>query len=261
MGEGSGPQRQGKGLLPGGLHVFGSLTGGITDRPRGGDTHQISAVRPVQSLLSQRVRLAEGLPAGAEAVVVQLQARGVFSRPIAHSYEALGLVKSEPPAHPAPEQLRHFLRVGLKAPGGLRVLPAALPLQCLGKVPMEQSHPGLDSLLQKAVHQLTVAVQPRLVPMPVAFGVYPGPGNRESISLEAHLLHDGDVVPPAVIGVGGRVAGIAPFDLSGGVGENVPNAFSPAVLSHGALNLIRGGSGAPNKILWKSHGSSSFFVI
>ena len=148
VGEGPGPQRKGKGPLPGCLHVFGSLTGGITDRPRGGDTHQISAVRPVQSLLSQRVRLAEGLPAGAEAVIVQFQARGVLSRPIAHSYEALGLVKSEPPAHPAPEQLRHFLRAGLKAPGGLRVLPAALPLQCLGKVPMEQSHPGLDSLLQ-----------------------------------------------------------------------------------------------------------------
>ena len=63
------------------------------------------------------------------------------------------------------------------------------------------------------------------------------------------------------LGVGGRVAGIAPFDLSGDVGENVLNAFSPAVLSHSALNLIRGGSGAPNKILWKSHGSSSFFVI
>mgnify|MGYP006922414284 CR=1 FL=1 len=27
--------------------------------------------------------------------------------------------------------------------------------------------------MEKAVHQLTVAVQPRLVPMPVAFGVYP----------------------------------------------------------------------------------------
>ena len=52
-----GPQRKGKGPLPGCLHVFGSLTGGITDRPRGGDTHQISAVRPVQSLLSQRVCL------------------------------------------------------------------------------------------------------------------------------------------------------------------------------------------------------------
>ena len=82
-----------------------------------------------------------------------------------------------------------------------------------------------------------------------------GPCDREAVGLEAEPLHELHVFLVAVVVVVGYVAGVAVFDLAGGVGEGVPDGGAAAVFVDGSFDLIGGGCRAPEEALWEAAGS------
>ena len=104
-----------------------------------------------------------------------------------------------------------------------------------------------DAVGQKFVQKAVVEVEAFGVRRTGSFGKYPRPRDRKTIGLDAQLLYQANIfLVPVIVIVGAvRVAVIA--NLARRVGERIPDRASPAVFIDGALDLIGGGGGAPDK--------------
>src|SRR5690606_14467945 len=81
-----------------------------------------------------------------------------------------------------------------------------------------------------------------------------GPGQGETVGAQAEFGHERDVLAPAVVVVGGDVAGVAVADPAGGAGVGVPDGRCAAVLRGGSLDLVGGRRGTPEEALGEGAG-------
>src|ERR1700680_4163983 len=108
-----------------------------------------------------------------------------------------------------------------------------------------------DVRLEQRIHQAVVIID--------AFGIRrAGPGrlnasprDRKAVAVQIKRPHQGNVLPPAMIGVASQVARVAVSDFAWSVREAVPNGLALAVFIPRAFNLVGGGGRAPEKSLRK----------
>jgi hypothetical protein len=129
------------------------------------------------------------------------------------------------------------------------VSPAASVLQSLGQIPVEKRGVGRDACGVERIKEPLVEVEAFGVRSAGALGEDARPGDREAEGLRAQILHQGDVLFIEVIKVVGHVGGFALMGLAGRVRKGVPHGGAAAVGADGALDLISGGCGAPQKSL------------
>src|SRR5205823_3379623 len=167
--------------------------------------------------------------------------------------EALRLVERDPVLHPVAEMSRHDFGV-LREPsrrGGIE--PPAAAIQLVRIVPVKERDVRGDAGGEEAVDQLVIEFQTALVHLPSPRGQNARPGEAQSVRLEPQLLHDPDVVAPAVVMVAGDVAGVAGEDGALLAAEHVPHALPAPSLACGAFNLVRRRRSTPHKIARKYH--------
>src|SRR5262249_3642443 len=133
----------------------------------------------------------------------------------------------------------------------MTVCPAALLLQSLRQIPIEQRHPGLDACLQELVHQAAVVVEPARIYRAAACRHNARPGNGKAISVQAEITHHGNVFGKESVVVGGCVCRLSRGDLARRMSESVPNGFTAAVFVPRPFNLKGAGRRSPEKILRK----------
>src|SRR5262249_61543381 len=78
--------------------------------------------------------------------------------------------------------------------------------------------------------------------------LHAGPRDRQRVALEPEPGHEVDALPPAVVVLAGRLAGVAVRDVAGARREAVPDRFAAAVCPRGALDLKCGGAGSPHEL-------------
>lgn len=141
------------------------------------------------------------------------------------------------------------VRVVGKSVAGGAVGPAALVLQSLGEIPVEEGAEGLDAGGVKRVDEALVEVEAFGVRRAGAGGKNARPRDGEAEAFNAEALHECDVVFVEVEEVVGDVAGLALEGFARRVGEGVPDGRSAAVFVDRAFHLIAGGRRAPDEIL------------
>ena len=157
------------------------------------------------------------------------------------------LVLGDPVPHPVAEPGRHRVRVLHEGPRRVAPRPAALVLEALRQVPMEERRVGDDAGVEQAVHQTAVEVEPARVHAAAALGQHARPRDREAVRLEPQVLHERDVLAPAAVVVAGDVAGGAALDPARRPGEAVPDRFSAPVGVGRAFDLVGGGRRSPDE--------------
>jgi len=162
------------------------------------------------------------------------------------------LVQRHPVLDPVAQPPRHRLRILRERLRGVPRRPAALVLQRLRQVPMVQRRVGRDARGQQAVHEPAVEIQPHRVDLAVAARQDARPANREPVRLEPQLLHQRDILAPAMVVVTGHIARIAVKDAPRRVREAIPDALTLAVLVPGPLDLVRRSCRAPPEVARKT---------
>ena len=92
-----------------------------------------------------------------------------------------------------------------------------------------------------------VEVEAGLVHASAALGQDPRPRDREAVRRQAELAHQRDVLAVAVVEVARDRAVLAVPNLARRRAEAIPDALAAAVLDRCALDLVRGGRGAPDE--------------
>ncbi len=136
-------------------------------------------------------------------------AGGVDAGAVAEEGAAPGFVEGGPGLHPVAQGVGGEGRVLGEPLGGGALGPAARVLQFLRQVPVVEGGDGLDALLQQAVDEAPVEVEALLYGGTAAGGPDAGPGEGEPVGAQAQFGHEGDVLAPAVVVVGGDVTGVA----------------------------------------------------
>ena len=119
---------------------------------------------------------------------------------------------------------------------------------------MEERDERADAVCHELVNERIVKIDALLVDCAGALGQDTRPGEGEAVVLDAHLLHQRDVLLEPMIVVAGDVAGMAAKDTARFMGEIVPDVSALAVLEGCALDLVGRGRRAPDEILLKAHG-------
>jgi len=188
----------------------------------------------------------------------KVMARGQGRRPVGETGRVLAdlvrlqaraprLVLRDPVAHAVAEPGRHRVRILDKGLGRLPPGPAALVLQPLRQVPVEEGRVGDDAGVEQAVHEPAVEIEAARVHAPAARREHARPRDREAVRLEPEVPHERDVLAPPVVMVAGHVAGGAARDLSRRAGETVPDRLAAPVGVRRAFDLIGEGGRAPNE--------------
>ena len=197
------------------------------------------------------VRGADGLP---KVGVAGRMAAGLVADECRHPR----LVQRHPLRDAVAQRAEHGGCVVGEALGGLPGGPASEPrLQRLRQVPVVQRHDRRDVALEQLVDEPCVEAEAALVSRPATLREDPRPGDAEAIRLEPELLHQVEVLRPAVVVVAGNVPGVAVLGHAGRVTEAVPDRLAAAVLVDGALDLVRGRGGPPQEISRERHGGGS----
>ncbi len=116
---------------------------------------------------------------------------------------------------------------------------------------MEQGRAGLDAVVEQQLDEAVVEGDSFAVDAPPPVGDHAGPGDRESVALEAEVGHHRHVALEPVVVVAGDVAGVAFGHLALGVRERVPDAAPAATVEGCALDLIAGGGSPPEEAVGK----------
>ncbi len=184
-----------------------------------------------------------------------VQPGGVLAVPVAVVGHHLRLVQRDPPGHPVTEGLGADRGVLGEPLRGVAHRPAAVVLQFLGQIPVVERDHGRDAVHGEFVQQRAVVVQALGVGRAAAAGLDPRPGDREPVGLQAERGHQRDVLPVAVVGVAGDVAGVPAADVARGVAERVPHRRAPAVEARRALDLVGSRRRSPGEAFGESQGT------
>ena len=240
-----------------GLDILGGLPPGI-DHAAGGCIAHLDGPDSVLSQGDHRraVGLQHIMDHLKQILLLQLDTRGVTAMEMGNACEALGFIQGDKITYPVGESPADNPGVFREPVYALFIHPTALLLQGLGIIPMVEGNIGLNAVAQQLIDHRIIEGDALFIDSSDALRQNPGPAEGESVGLDAHLPHDGDVFLIAMVEVTGHIAVMTLVDLAGGMGEYVPDALSPAAFIGSALNLIGAGSAAPDKAFVK-HGDSS----
>ena len=112
---------------------------------------------------------------------------------------------------------------------------------------MVEGQPGLDVLLEQLVDEAGVEVEALGVDRS-AVGTHARPRRGEAVRLQAERRHELDVGFVAVVVVARDITVVGVDDGSGNAGEGVPDGVGAALFVRRALDLVRGGRGAEQKV-------------
>jgi len=116
-----------------------------------------------------------------------------------------------------------------------------------GQVPVIERDPRRDAVGQEGVDEAVVEGDAGLVDRAAALRDDAAPRDGEAIGLEAHRLHQGNILVEPMVMVARHVGRVPLMGLARGVREGVPDAEAPAVLEPGALDLMGGRGRAPHE--------------
>ena len=202
--------------------------------------------RPETQAVSQVDRVG-GLQTGQRV----LPAGRVSAIPIAHMREGLGFVEQAPVPDPIAQLTDDRGAVVREAPGHVALRPSTGVFEGLRQVPMVERDKRPDPGLEEAVDQALVVVEACRARRPCAGRHHPRPADRKTVALDVQRLQQRDIVPVQVVAVASHVAGVLVADLSGSVGEPVPDRFAFPVRGPAAFDLVSRSRGAPQKAVRK----------
>jgi hypothetical protein len=188
----------------------------------------------------------------------ELEAGGMASGGVTEVDEGLHFVEGHEVLDAVGEVLRDVAGVVGEGLGGVARLPAAFVFEGLGEVPVEEGAVGLDVVGEEFVDEAAVEVDALGVGSAGASGEDARPADGETVGLEAHRFHEGDVLLVEMVVIVGDVAGVAVVGLAGSVGEGVPDGGTAAVFVDGAFDLIGSGGGAPEEVFGEGVGEGGF---
>ena len=166
--------------------------------------------------------------------------------------EHLRFVEGHPVSDPITQRTGNHIRIRGKPVTAFGILPAALPVERRGQIPVVEGDQGLDAIAQQFVAQIPVKLQACRIDGTRPLRQHPGPTDRKTVGVEPDSLHQGHILPPVVVKINGHIGIFAVGDLAGAiVNEGVPDGLSLAVGVPAALDLGGGGGGAPQKIFGK----------
>ena len=102
--------------------------------------------------------------------------------------KALRLIHGHPVFHPVGQRLHYNLGILRKQRDDGLAEPAAFFVNPHRQVPMENGDHRLDSVCNQFIHQIGIELQPFGVDFSF-FRNHTGPGNRETVAFQSHLLH------------------------------------------------------------------------
>src|SRR4029078_7172122 len=109
-----------------------------------------------------------------------------------------------------------------------------------------------DIVFQQRVDQAAVEVEPALIDLAASLRQDARPGNREAVGPQTQLLHQRDILAPAVVVVAGQVAGAAVLDTPWRMSKAIPDRLALAVFIPGTFDLVGSGCRAPQEALGKA---------
>ena len=166
--------------------------------------------------------------------------------------EGRALVEREEALHPVAELAGDMAGIVRERVGGVARLPAADDPAAPAAGPSDRaSRTARCRWRCSSSTRRVVEVEPLRIGRAGPLRKDARPGDREPVRRHAERLHRLDVVPVAVIVIGGDVAGVVVVGLARGVREGVPDRGAAAVGVHGAFDLIGGGRRAPEEACWK----------
>ena len=174
------------------------------------------------------------------------QARRVDSEVVAEQADAPRFVVRDPVSDAIAERAGDDVRVAHERLGRGAHGPPAFVLERHRQVPAGQRHKWGDARLEEAVHQAVVEREPGLVPRPRPAGSTRGQATEKRYP-PTPFAQQRDVVAPAVVVVARDRTRRRVEHGAGSGAEPVPYRLTAAVLSNGALDLVRGGRDAPRE--------------
>jgi hypothetical protein len=135
--------------------------------------------------------------------------------------------------------------------GRIAILPASAVLQRLRQIPVVERAEGLNASFEQSVHQPLIEVHALLVRRARAGREDARPGGGEAKALQAHRLHDRDVLWIAMVEVVRHIAGITLKGLARRMRKRIPDTWTTAVCLVRALYLVARRGGSPKKALRK----------
>ena len=141
----------------------------------------------------------------------------------------------------------------------ITVLPAALVLERLGKIPVIEGAEGLNAGFQQCVDHAMIKIQTLRIGRARSIGKDSRPGDRKPEGLEAELLHEPNIFLVEMKEVVGNIAGGAIQGVTRSVRERVPDGEASASLMYSAFHLIGGCCRTPEETFGKAE--RGFVVI
>jgi hypothetical protein len=183
-------------------------------------------------------------------------AGGVRAQHVAERHVHERLVQRDPQLDPVAQCGRHQARVLGEPVRRVPVQPAAVVLQRLRQVPVEQRGDRVDAVPQQLVDKPVVEPDATRVDLAGARRLDPRPGDREAVRVDAQISHQLDVRGIPDIVVAGDPATAPVGDAPRLRGERVPDRGPPSARRDRALDLIRRGGHPPQEAGREPHRTS-----
>ena len=168
----------------------------------------------------------------------QLQPRRMLPVLIAQLHKRPQLVRRHVVLYLAAQLARHIPGIVGKPPRHIRILPSALVLQRLRKIPVVQRRIRLNPRRQQRIQHPVVEVQPLRIRIAPAIRKHTRPRQREPVRLQPQPLHNRNVFRIPVVVVVRHIACVPIRRLPRRMAEGVPHARSTSVFLHRAFHLV-----------------------
>src|SRR5438093_9623441 len=153
----------------------------------------------------------------------------------------LGLVQRHPVLYTVAEPPRHEVRVRREVIGDRARGPATLVLQRLWEIPVVEGDERTDPVREQLIDQSVVERDALLVRRTGARREHARPADGEAVGPEPELVHERDVLTPAVVVVARGLARLAGGARAWPKAERVPDGWPFAVGVVATLDLVVGG--------------------
>jgi hypothetical protein len=179
------------------------------------------------------------------------QSRRVYADDMAEIRDAPGFVLRQPVIDAIAQALRHDLRVVGEGVSSRARGPAALRLQRRRKIPVIQLRHGRNATRQQCINQALVEIQARLIERTSPIRKHAGPGDGETVGVQAHRRHQVDILLHSGVGSAGNIAVCALAYLPWKRREIVPDRRTSPINTRRALDLVRRCRRTPEKVGWQ----------
>ena len=117
---------------------------------------------------------------------------------------------------------------------------------------MIERREGSNAGFKQGIHKGLVEIESGLIGLAAAVWKNAWPGDGETISAQAEIFHDLDVLGPAMVVVAGYIGIAAVLDFSRESRKAVPYGFTPPSFKSATFDLLSRSGNAPEKSLGKA---------